>query len=224
MRCPAGGPTASARAGPAAVTTMGVPLNVARNLGLRTTLCNIRGGLPSGRVVRAGAYQSDISVHWGASGRQHDPFVLRPAEDHAAAVVLHRRRRAGDPVAVRAGRDSAVPVKYEAKAQILVLPPRPRSAPAVTPTSRSAACRLQPTCWPGRCRTAQTFQQLRGAGLTGTYTVARDLTTSGPVLLVAATELDSCLGPAAPCTGSCRRQLPGSPNCRTTSACRRAPG
>ncbi|MDQ2839109.1 MAG: hypothetical protein M3Y42_17855 [Actinomycetota bacterium] len=81
---------------------------------------------------------------------------------------------------------TAVAVKYEAKAQILVLPPKTTVGNGGNPYLALGGLQAAADVLARAMSDAQTYAKLRGEGITGTYTVARDLTTSGPVLLVAA--------------------------------------
>lgn len=81
---------------------------------------------------------------------------------------------------------TAVPVKYQAKAQILVLPPKTTVGNGGNPYLALGGLQAAADVLARAMSDAQTYAKLRGEGITGTYTVARDLTTSGPVLLVAA--------------------------------------
>ena len=80
----------------------------------------------------------------------------------------------------------AVPVKYQAKAQILVLPPHTSVGTGGNPYLALGGLQAASDVLARAMSDGKTFQLLRSEGITGTYTVARDLTTSGPILLVAA--------------------------------------
>jgi hypothetical protein len=80
----------------------------------------------------------------------------------------------------------AVPVKYQAKAQILVLPPKTSVGTGGNQLLALGGLQGAADVLARAMSDGQTYQDLRATGLTGTYTVARDLTTSGPVLLVVA--------------------------------------
>lgn len=78
----------------------------------------------------------------------------------------------------------AVPVKYQAKAQILVLPPKTSVGTGGNPYLALGGLQAAADVLARAMSDGDTFRQLQEAGITGNYTVARDLTTSGPVLLV----------------------------------------
>jgi hypothetical protein len=80
----------------------------------------------------------------------------------------------------------AVPVKYQAKAQILVLPPHTSVGTGGNPYLALGGLQAASDVLARAMSDGKTYQLLRGQGVTGTYTVARDLTTSGPILLVVA--------------------------------------
>ncbi|MGI8665377.1 MAG: hypothetical protein ACR2N4_05020, partial [Jatrophihabitans sp.] len=85
----------------------------------------------------------------------------------------------------------AVPVKYQAKAQILVLPPKTSVGNGGNPYLALGGLQAAADVLARAMSDGDTYTKLRGSGITGTYTVARDLTTSGPVLLVAADDTTS---------------------------------
>ncbi len=79
---------------------------------------------------------------------------------------------------------SAVPVKYQATAQILVLPPKTSVGNGGNPYLALGGLQAAADVLARAMSDADTYAKVRAAGVSGTYTVARDLTTSGPVLLV----------------------------------------
>lgn len=81
----------------------------------------------------------------------------------------------------------AVPIKYQAKAQVLLLPPKTSVGNGGNPYLALGGLQAAADVLARAMSDGDTYAKLRAGGITGSYTVARDLTTSGPVLLVAAT-------------------------------------
>lgn len=120
----------------------------------------------------------------------------------------------------------AVPVKYQAKAQILVLPPHTSVGTGGNPYLALGGLQAASDVLARAMSDGKTFQLLRSEGITGTYTVARDLTTSGPILLVAADDstpegalstLNGILAQAAPRLAALQDDLNVPQNTRLTS-------
>ncbi|HJQ02117.1 MAG TPA: hypothetical protein VJ851_10985 [Jatrophihabitans sp.] len=120
----------------------------------------------------------------------------------------------------------AVPVKYQAKAQILVLPPHTSVGTGGNPYLALGGLQAAADVLARAMSDGKTFLLLRSEGITGTYTVARDLTTSGPILLVAAEDstpagalntLNGILGQAAPRLTELQDELSVPANTRLTS-------
>lgn len=120
----------------------------------------------------------------------------------------------------------AVPVKYQAKAQILVLPPHTSVGTGGNPYLALGGLQAASDVLARAMSDGKTFQLLRSEGITGTYTVARDLTTSGPILLVAADDstpegalstLNGILAQAAPRLAALQDDLNVPPSTRLTS-------
>jgi hypothetical protein len=120
----------------------------------------------------------------------------------------------------------AVPVKYQAKAQILVLPPHTSVGTGGNPYLALGGLQAASDVLARAMSDGKTFQLLRSEGITGTYTVARDLTTSGPILLVAADDstpegalstLNGILSQAAPRLSALQDDLNVPQNTRLTS-------
>jgi capsular polysaccharide biosynthesis protein len=121
---------------------------------------------------------------------------------------------------------SAVPVKYQARAQILVLPPRTSVGTGGNPYLALGGLQAAADVLARAMSDGQTYQQLRSQGVTGTYTVARDLTTSGPILLVVADDstaagalatMNGILSQAAPRLSLLQDDLSVPQNTRLTS-------
>lgn len=120
----------------------------------------------------------------------------------------------------------AVPVKYQAKAQILVLPPHTSVGTGGNPYLALGGLQAASDVLARAMSDGKTFQLLRSEGITGTYTVARDLTTSGPILLVAAADstpegalstLNGILAQAAPRLAALQDDLNVPQSTRLTS-------
>lgn len=120
----------------------------------------------------------------------------------------------------------AVPVKYQAKAQILVLPPHTSVGTGGNPYLALGGLQAASDVLARAMSDGKTFQLLRSEGITGTYTVARDLTTSGPILLVAADDstpegalstLNGILAQAAPRLAALQDDLNVPQSTRLTS-------
>jgi len=120
----------------------------------------------------------------------------------------------------------AVPIKYQAKAQILVLPPHTSVGTGGNPYLALGGLQAASDVLARAMSDGKTFQLLRSEGITGTYTVARDLTTSGPILLVDAEDstpegalstLNGILSQAAPRLTALQDDLNVPSNTRLTS-------
>jgi hypothetical protein len=120
----------------------------------------------------------------------------------------------------------AVPVKYQAKAQILVLPPHTSVGTGGNPYLALGGLQAASDVLARAMSDGKTYQLLRSQGVTGTYTVARDLTTSGPILLVVAEDstaagalntLSGILSQAAPRLTQLQDDLSVPENTRLTS-------
>lgn len=120
----------------------------------------------------------------------------------------------------------AVPVKYQARAQILVLPPHTSVGTGGNPYLALGGLQAASDVLARAMSDGKTFQLLRSQGVTGTYTVARDLTTSGPILLVVAEDstpagalntLSGILSQAAPRLTQLQDDLSVPENTRLTS-------
>ncbi|HET6209818.1 MAG TPA: hypothetical protein VFD94_05525 [Jatrophihabitans sp.] len=120
----------------------------------------------------------------------------------------------------------AVPVKYQAKAQILLLPPKTSVGTGGNPYLALGGLQAASDVLARAMSDGKTFQLLRSQGVTGTYTVARDLTTSGPILLVVADDsspagalntLSGILAQAAPRLSQLQDDLNVPANTRLTS-------
>jgi hypothetical protein len=120
----------------------------------------------------------------------------------------------------------AVPVKYQARAQILVLPPHTSVGTGGNPYLALGGLQAASDVLARAMSDGKTYQLLRSQGVTGTYTVARDLTTSGPILLVVAEDstatgalntLNGILSQAAPRLSQLQDDLSVPENTRLTS-------
>ena len=120
----------------------------------------------------------------------------------------------------------AVPVKYQARAQILLLPPHTSVGTGGNPYLALGGLQAASDVLARAMSDGKTYQLLRGQGVTGTYTVARDLTTSGPILLVVAEDgtaagalntLSGILSQAAPRLRQLQDDLSVPQNTRLTS-------